>query len=124
MRFPSYVHDLDCGLYDGWSARSAEERHERMQDLVGRVQRVVAEVVAEYRLPLAADTEESLVRKGGCGRKTRRGGVVEKVKWLRVILDAHLNFREHWWHRIGKECSLLGARGGVGNARQGMNPVN
>lgn len=67
-----------------------------MQDLVERVQRVVAEVVAEHQLPLAANREESIVLKGSCGRKNRRGGVIEKVKWLGVILDDRLKFKEHW----------------------------
>ena len=86
MRFPSYVDNLDCGLYDGRSTGRAEERDERMQDLVGTVQRVVGEVVAEHQLSLAADKEESIVLKGGCGRKTRRGGVMEQVKWLGLFL--------------------------------------
>ena len=108
LHFPSYVDDLHCGLYDRRSAGSAEEKHERMHDLVGRVGRVVAEGAAEHRLPLAADKEESIVLKGGCERKKRSGGVVEKVKWLGVILDDPLDFKEHWRHRIGKARSLLG----------------
>lgn len=39
VRFPSYVDELHCGLYDGRSTESAEERHERMQDLVGGCRR-------------------------------------------------------------------------------------
>ena len=86
-----------------------EVRRERMQDLIARVQRVVAEVAAEQKLPLAADKEESMVLRGGCGRKKRRrNGLAEKVKWLGVILDDSLDFKEHWRHRIGKPRSLLG----------------
>ena len=96
-----------------------------MQDLVARVQRVVTEVAAERRLPLAADKEESTVLRGGCGRKKRRkNGLAEKVKWLGVILDDRLDFKEHWRHRIGKARSLLGALGGVGNSRWGMSLVS
>ena len=85
-----------------------------MQDLVARVQHVVAEVAAEQRLPLAADKEESMVFSGGCGRKKRRNGLARKVKWLGVILDDRLEYKEQWQPRIGKARSLLGALGGVG----------
>lgn len=112
MGFPSYVDDLHYGLYDGRSTGSAEVRHERMQDLVGRVQRLVGGVAGEHRLPLATDKEESIVLKGRFGRKQRRRGVViEQVKWLGVILDDCLDFGKHWRHRIGMPCSLLGMLG-------------
>ena len=117
VQFPSYVDDLHCGLYDMRGAEEEEAKRERMQDLVTRVQRVVAEVAAEQELPLAADKEESMVLRGGWGRKkTRKNGIVEKVRWLGVILDDRLDFKEHWRHRIGKARSLLGALGGVGNS--------
>ena len=119
------MDDLHCGLYDVRGAEEEETKRERMQDLVTRVQRVVAEVAAERELPLAADKEESLVLRGGCGRKkNRRNGLTEKVKWLGVILDDRLDFKEHWRHRIGKARSLLGALGGVGNSKWGMSPVS
>ena len=125
VQFPSYVDDLHCGLYDRRVAGEEEAKRERMQDLVARVQRVVAEVAAEQRLPLAADKEELMVLRGGCGRKKRRkNGLAEKVKWLGVILDDHLDFKEHWRHRIGKARSLLGALSGVGNSKWGMSPVS
>ena len=124
VQFPSYVDDLHCGLYDMRGAEEEEVKYERMQDLVARVQRVVAEVAAEQELPLAADKEESMLLRGGCGRKTnRRNGMAEKVRWLGVILDDCLDFKEHWRHPIGKARSLLGALGGVGNSKWGMSPV-
>ena len=94
--FPSYVDDLHCGLYDIRGAEGEEVKRERMQYLVTRVQRVVAEVAAEQELPLAADKEESIVLKGGCGRKkNRKNGIAEKMRWLGVILDDRLDFKEH-----------------------------
>ena len=62
--------------------------------------------------------------RGGDRRKKRKNTVVEKVRWLGVILDKHLNFKEHWKHQIGKARSLLGALGGVGKSRWGMNPLS
>ena len=53
-----------------------------------------------------------------------RGGVVEKVEWLGVILADCLDFKEHWRHRIGKARSLMEALGGVGHSRWGRNPVS
>ena len=114
-----------CGLYDMRGAEEEEVKRERMQVLVARVQRVVTEVAVEQGLPLAADKEESMVLRRGCGRKkNRRNGSAEKVKWLEVILDDPQDFKEHWRHRIGKARSLLGALGGVGNSKWRMNPVS
>ena len=125
VQLPSYVDDLHCGLYDRRGAGEQEDKHERMQDLIARVQGVVAEVAAEQRLPLAANKEESMVLRGGCGRKKRRrNGLTEKVKWLGVILDDSLDFKEHWRHRIGKARSLLWALSGVDNSKWGMNLVS
>ena len=118
VQFPSYVDDLHCGLYNRRGAGEEEVKRERMQDLIARVQGVVAEVAAEQGLPLAGDQEESMVLRGGCGRKKRRkNGLAEKVKWLGIILDDRLDFKEHWRHRIGKARSLLGALSGVGNSK-------
>ena len=51
VHLPSYVEDLHCGLYDRRGAREEVIKRERMQDLIGRVQRVVVEAAAEQRLP-------------------------------------------------------------------------
>ena len=124
VQFPSYVDDLHCGLYDRRVVGEEEGKRERMQDLVTRVQRVVTKVAAEQRLPLAADKAEAMVLRGGCGRKKRRkNGLTEKVKWLGVILDDRLDFKEHWRHRIGKARSLLVALCSVSNSKWGMSLV-
>ena len=81
------MDDLHCGIYDRRSAQGDIEKRKTMQDLVVRAQKVVVEVAAKFQLPLAAGKEESIALKGGCGREERRGEIVEKVKWLRVILD-------------------------------------
>ena len=106
-------------------AEEEEVKRERMQDLVTRVQRVVAEVAAEQELPLATEKEESMVLRGGCGRKrNRKNGIAEKVRWMWVILDDRLDFKKNCRHRIGKARLLLGALGGVGNSKWGMSPVS
>ena len=124
MQFWSYVDDLHGGLYDRRCTGEEEVKRERMQDLVARVQRVVAEVAGEQRLPLAADKEELMIHREGCGRKKRRRNrLAEKVKWLGVILDDRLDFKKYWQHRIAKARSLLEALGGVNNSKWGMSPV-
>ena len=96
VQFPSCVADLHCGLYDMRGGEEEEVKRERMQDQVARVRRVVTEVAAEQELPLAADNEESMVLSRGCGRKkNRKNGIAEKVRWLGVILDDRLDFKEH-----------------------------
>ena len=54
-----------------------------------------------------------------CDKKGRRGrrGVLEKVKWLGVILDEDLDFGPYWKYKLGKARSLLGALHGVGTSR-------
>ena len=50
-----------------------------------------------------------MVLTGGYGtNKNRRNGIAENVKWLGVILNNRLEFKEHWKHRIEKARSLLG----------------
>ena len=125
VQFLSYVDDLHCGLYDRRVAGEEEAKRKRMQDLIARVQQVVTEVAAEQRLPVAANKEQSMVLRGGCGRKKRRKNrLAEKVKWLGVILDDRLDLKKHWRHQIGKARSLLGALSGVGNSKWGMSPVS
>lgn len=96
VQFQSYMNDLHCGLYDRQGAKDDTGKRERMQHLVVRAQRVVAEAAAEFQLPLAANKDQSIHIRNGCGRKKRSGGIVKKVKWLGVILEDFLNLKEHW----------------------------
>lgn len=89
-----------------------------------RLDRVVNGVAMEYRLPLVANKEESIVLKGDSGRKKKRGVVVGKVELLGVILDDCVDFNEHWQHRIGNARSLPEALGGVRISRCSVNPVS
>ena len=97
VEFPSYIDDLHCGLYigrRGVGKLDAIERRERMRDLLDRVSRTLKEVAGERGLPLAKDKEERLILRARAGRRGRRG-IVEKVKWLEVILDDDLDFGQH-----------------------------
>lgn len=116
--------DLHYEACDRRHAGSELDKRERMQNLVVRVHKTVAQVAKKHGLLLAVDKEESMVLRGGEGRKTQRSVMAEKVKWLCVILDEHLDFRQYWKYRIVKAQSLLEALGGVSNLRWGMNPVS
>lgn len=49
----------------------------------------------EHELPLAGDKKEAMVLQCDSRPKTRRDRVAEKVKWLGVILNDCLDFKEH-----------------------------
>ena len=126
VEFPSCVDDLHCGLYvgaRGVRGLDAVQRKERVEELLDRVSRTLKEVAGERGLPLAGDKEERLVLRDKLGRRGRRG-VVEKVKWLGVILEEDLDFGPHWEYRIRKARSLLGALEGVGSSRWGMSRLS
>ena len=97
--FPSYVDDLHCGIYvRGGGTRKALsdplEARERMEDLLDRASTTIKEVAVARGVPLAEDKEERLILHDRKGRRGRRG-VVEKVKWVGVILDEELDFGPH-----------------------------
>ena len=98
VEFPSYVDDLHCGLYIGrrsvWSLAGIDRR-ERMGDILDKVSRILKEVAGACGLPLLEDKEERLILRDKARRRGRRG-IVEKVKWLGVILDEDLDFGQHW----------------------------
>ena len=126
VELPSYVDDLHCGLYDNrrvMKGLGEVDRRERMEELLERVWVTLEEVARERGLPLAEDKEKRLVLRSKAGRRERRG-VVEKMKWLGVILDDQLDFGQHWEYRIQKARSLLGALDGVGSNRWGMSPLS
>ena len=126
--FLSYVDDLHCGIYlRGRDTRSTPddplEVGERVKDLLECASRTIKEVAMERGVLLAEDKEECLILRDKKGRRGRRG-VVEKVKWLGVILDEELDFGPHWKYRLGKARSLFGALRGVGTSRWGMGPLS
>ena len=126
--FPSYVDDLHCGisLRGGGTRRTPgdpQEARERMEDLLDRATTTIKEVAVARGVPLAEDKEERLILRDKKWRRSRRG-VVEKLKWLGVILDEELDFGPYWRYRLGKAKSLLGALRGVATSRWGMGPIS
>ena len=89
MEFPYYVYDLHYGSYAGRRilvSLNEVGRREGMEDLLDRVTATVKEVAIERSLPHAEDKDERLVLRDRNGRRGRRR-VVERVKWLVVIVD-------------------------------------
>ena len=126
--FPSYVDDLHYGIYlrGRDTTRTPNDpvvARERVEDLLERASRTIKEVAVVRGVPLAEDKEECLILRDKKGRRGRRG-VVEKVKWLGVILDEELDFGPHWKYRLGKARSLLGALRGARTSQWGMGPLD
>ena len=94
-----------------------------MEDLLGKVSRTIKEVGGERALPLAEDMEEHLILRIKTGRRGWRR-LIEKVKWLGVILNEDLDFGPHWEYQIRKAKSLLGALDGVGSSWWGLSQLS
>lgn len=126
VEFLCYNHDLPYGLYDeGRVVKSLKEveRQERIKALLDRASVVLKEVAVEWKLPLAEAKEEHLVLHGGNGR-WGQSVVVQKVKWLGMILDEDLDFGLHWEYRIRKARSLLEVLHRVGFSWWVMSPLS
>ena len=46
---------------------------------------------------------------------------VKWVKWIGIIMDESLTFREYWESRIAKARKMLGQLNGLGNSSWGMS---
>ena len=91
-----------------------------MENLLDRVSVTLKEGACESGLPLPEDQEECLMLRDLEGHRGRRG-LVEKVKWLCIILVEDLDFSQHWDYRIKKARSLLRAFDGIGSSKWGMS---
>ena len=79
---------------------------------------VVNRVALECHLPLEDSKHEKLVL-----RKKRRkmNSEVRWVKWVGIIMDESLTFREHWKSRSANASKMLGQLSGLGNSKCGMS---
>ena len=95
IELPSYVDDIHLGIYNtyrrGVRIYDAQVDGEGVRELLVRADKVVKEVAAERGLPLEPEKEEKLVLRKG-GRRNKRNKEVERVKWLRVVLNEDLEF--------------------------------
>lgn len=49
-------------------------------------------------------------------KKRRKNSNVKMIKWLEIIMDESLTFKEYWKARILKVRNILGRCKGIGNS--------
>ena len=84
-----------------------------MELLLKRINKVVNRVVKENHLLLEELKHESLVLRK---KRWKKHKDVKWVKWIGIIMDESLSFKEHWKSRIAKARKMLGQLNGLGNS--------
>ena len=109
---PSYVDDLHVNICN-WN-----HIHVNMELLLKRINEVVNRVAKENHLPLEESKHEMLVLRK---KRRQKNKDVKWVKWIEIIMDESLSFKEHWKSRIAKVRKMLGQLNGLGNSMWGMS---
>jgi len=96
LEIPSYVDDLYLGvsIWERIMARSI-----KMDEVLDEADKIVNRIVAENHLPLEDLKHERLVLQK---KRRKKNKDVKWVKWLGIIMDESLTFKEHWKARIKK----------------------
>lgn len=95
----SYIDDLYVNICN-WN-----RIHVDMELLLKRIDAVVYRVAKENHLPLEESKHEKLVLRK---KRRQKNKDVRLVKWIRIIMDASLSFKEYWKSRIAKAKKMLG----------------
>ena len=83
-----------------------------MELLLKRVNKVVNWVAQENYLPLEESKHKTIVLR----KKSRqKNGDVKWVKWIGIIMDESLSFKEHYKSRTDKARKMLGQLKRLGN---------
>ena len=110
-KLQSYIDDLHVNICN-WN-----QIHVNMELLLKRIDKVVNRIDKENHLPLEESKHETLmVRK----KKRQNNMDMKWVKWIVIIMDESLSFKEHWKFRIAKARKILGQLNGLGNSMWGM----
>jgi len=115
---PSYVDDLHLGV-SIWLQEMAQGI-----DLVRiwkKTEEIVNRIATENHLPLEVSKHERLVLQKIRRRKKKD---VKCVKWLGIIVDESLTFREHRITRIKKAQAMLTKFNGLGNTQWGISTTS
>jgi len=118
LELPLYVDDLHLGvsIWDRHMARGID-----MDQLLENAHKIVNRIAAENHLPLKDSKHEKLVLR----QKRRRKNVeVKWVKWLGIISDENLTFKEHWQARIKKARAMLAQFNRLGNSQWGISATS
>jgi len=82
---------------------------------------IVNKIAAENHLPLKESKHECLVLKKNRKKKNKD---VKNVKWLGIIMDESLTFKELWKARIKKAQAMLAQFNGLGNSQWGISATS
>lgn len=111
---PSYVDDLHLNICI-WNRTHAGLD---MNLILERADKAVHKVAEECYLPLEDSKHERLVLRQN---RRKENSEVRTVKWVGLVMDESLSFKEHWKERLGKAKRLLGSLNGLGNANWGLS---
>ena len=103
---PSYIDDLHVNICN-WN-----RIHVDMELLLKRIDEVVNRIAKENHLHLKESKHETLVLSK---KRRQKNKDVKWVKWIAIIIDESLSFKEHWKSRIAKARKMLGQLNGLGN---------
>jgi len=89
VELPSYVDDIHAGLciWDEIEAKTVD-----MDLLLTVVYVIINRVANKYNLPLEKSKHERLVLRK---KRRRKNSEVKMIKWLGIIMDESLIFKEH-----------------------------
>jgi len=85
------------------------------------VDAIINRVANKYNLPLEKSKHERLVLRKKRKRKNRE---VKMIKWVGIIMDESLTFKEHWEARIQKSRNMLRRCKGIDNSQWGISPTS
>jgi len=92
-----------------------------MDGLLEEADGIVNRIAAENDLPLEDSKHERLVLRN---KRRKKNTEVKWVKWLGIIMDASLTFKEHGKARIRKAGVMLAKFNGLGNSQWGISATS
>ena len=109
---PSYVVNLHVNICK-WN-----RIHVDMKLLLNRINEVVNQVAKEYHMPLEESKHETpVVRK----KRRQKYNNMKWVKWIGIIMNESLCFKEHWKSRIDKARMMMVQLQELGNCMWGIS---
>jgi len=93
----------------------------KIDEVRDEADRIVNRIAAENHLPLEDSKHERLVLQK---KRRRKNKDVKWVKWLGIIMDESLTFKEHWKARIKKARAMLAQFNGLGNFQWGISATS
>jgi len=92
-----------------------------MDKVLDEANKIVNRIAAENHLPLEDSKHERLVLKK---KRRKKNKDVKWVKWLGIIMNESLTFKEHWKARIKRARAMLAQFNGLGNSQWGISATS